>query len=238
MLKKTILLGALLLAPLAAFASELPGYPFIHVTGNAAQYVIPDVGELDFEVVASDTDPAAARTVVETRVTEIQALLQEQGLAADDVTVRDTRQTIRKGEGTPSEPVYQIRTAVHVIVSNLTKWRSVADALLAKPNLDNFMVDFSPGDREAVETALTNEAIKDASKRAAAIAAGFGRKLGPVSGVSTGALKNLTNAMGLVTADLRTNSRSSSATRVEKADIVNIVPMRFSQSVDVIFRIK
>jgi uncharacterized protein YggE len=238
MLKKSILLAALLFAPLAVFASELPAYPFIHVTGNAAQYVIPDVGELDFEVVASDTDPAAARTIVETRVTEIQALLQEQGLAADDVTVRDTRQTIRKGEGTPAEPVYQIRTAVHVIVSDLTKWMNVAGALLAKPNLDNFMIDFSPRDREAVETALTNEAIKDARKRADAIAAGFGRKLGPVSGVSTGALKNLTNAMGLLAADVRVNSRSSTAMRVEKVDIVNIVPMRYSQSVDIIFRIK
>jgi uncharacterized protein YggE len=105
MLKKSILLGALLFASIAAFASQLPEYPFIHVTGSATQFVIPDLGELDFEVVANDPDPAQARATVEARVAEIQALVQEQGLPADDLMVRDTRQTIRKNEGTDAAPV-------------------------------------------------------------------------------------------------------------------------------------
>ncbi|MGZ5202049.1 MAG: SIMPL domain-containing protein [Telluria sp.] len=239
MLRKSIAATALLLATFFAHASQLPEYPFIHVTGNASQYVIPDVGELDFEVVAANADPAAARETVEARVAEIQALVQAQGLSADDVMVRDTRQTIRKGEGTDANPVYQIRCAIHLNVSDLTKWQAIAGGLLATPNLDNFAIDFSPKDREQVETELTNDAIKDARKRAEAMAAGFGRKLGPVTGVSTGMLKNLTNSMGLLPSDFTRNTRSgTTGTRVEKADIVNIVPMRFSQTVDIIFRIR
>jgi uncharacterized protein len=239
MLKKTLALLLIALIPCLAAASQLPEYAFIHVTGNASQYVIPDVGELDFEVVAFNADPAVARETVEARVAEIQALVQEQGLSGDDVMVRDTRQTIRKGEGTEANPVYQIRCAIHLNVSDLTKWQAIAGALLAKPNLDNFAIDFSPKDREQVEIALTNEAIRDARKRAEAMAAGFGRKLGPVTGVSSGMLKNLTNSMGLLPSDFsRNNTRPSNGMRVDKADIVNIVPLRFSQTVDIIFRIK
>ena len=61
--------------------------------------------------------------------------------------------------------------------------------------------DFSPADKQQVEMDLTNEAIKDARKHAEAMAAGFGRKLGLVTGVTTGSLKNLTNAMGLYPSD-------------------------------------
>jgi uncharacterized protein YggE len=238
MLKKSILLAALLFAPIAAFASQLPEYPFIHVTGSATQYVIPDLGELDFEIVANDTDPAQARATVEARVAEIQALVQEQGLPADDVGVRDTRQTIRKNEGTDAAPVYQVRCAIHLNVRDLTKWRPIAEGLLGKANLDNFATDFSPAERAQVEMMLTNEAIKEARKHAEAIAGGFGRKLGAVTGVTTGSLKNLTNAMGLYPSDFVNRSRGGGGNRMDKADIVNIVPQRYSASVDIIFRIK
>ena len=88
----------LLLATGAAHASPVPDYPFVHVTGSAFQAVVPDIGSLDFEIVAVDVDPAAARAVLETRVGEVRALMQQLGMDADDAHVREVRQGIRKDD--------------------------------------------------------------------------------------------------------------------------------------------
>jgi uncharacterized protein len=54
---------------------------------------MPDLGEIDVEVSAFDPSPEAAATLVQTRITEIKALLVEQGLpeAAAGIEVRDVR---------------------------------------------------------------------------------------------------------------------------------------------------
>lgn len=233
MLKKPILLLAFLFVPLAASASQLPEYPFIHITGSAVQFVPAELGELDFEVVANDADPAKARATVEERLAQIQALVQEQGLPADDVMVRDVRQNIKEGS-----QVYTVRCSIHLNVRDLGKWQAIAGGLVGMENLDNFATDFAPADKQQVEMDLTNEAIKDARKHAEAMALGFGRKLGQVSGVTTGALKNLTNAMGLYPTDFLNRARGGNPKRVEKSDIVGITMLRFAVAVDVIFRIK
>jgi uncharacterized protein YggE len=234
------LLGATLLAiaPLTVSASNLPEYPFIHVTGSAYSYVVPDIGALDFEIFASDADPAAARAAVEARIAEIRALYQEQGLSTDDVEIRDVRQNIRKGDEGAVAPVYQLKCTAHLTVRELTKWSAIAGGLLAKPNLDNFSVSFEASARDKIEMDLTAEAIKDARRRAEGMAAGFGRKVGPVTAVTSGALKNLTGAMGLVPVDYLSRRNSSDAAHVARSEIVNIVNLKFSQPVDVIFRIK
>jgi uncharacterized protein YggE len=235
--KKIAVIAGFALMPYAC-ASQLPEYPFIHVTGSASTYVVPDIGELDFEVVAADADPEAARATVEARIAELSALMEQQGLPLDDVQVRDMRQQIRKTEPAAAAPAYEVKCTVHLTVRDLTKWGAIAGGLLAKPNVDNFYTDFGTSERDRIEADLTNEAISDARRRAEAMAAGFGRKLGLVTAVTAGALKNLTAAMGLVQADFANRQNSSNAKRTARSDLVNVTSMKFMQPVDVIFRIK
>jgi uncharacterized protein YggE len=197
MLKK-IIVAALVLVPFAASASQLPDYPFIHASGNGFVYVAPDVGEIDFEISAHQADPEAARQVVEGRIAEVRALVAGLALPDADVEIRDVRKDIRKAE--PSQPgvvQYDIRCVVHIKVGDLSKWKALVSPLINMANLDGFMTGFDTSKREQVETELTGDAIKAARRKAEAIATGFGRKLGPVSAVSAGDLKNLTRAMGL-----------------------------------------
>jgi uncharacterized protein YggE len=234
--KKLVLVAGLALAPLAN-ASQLPEYPFIHVNGSARTYAIPDIGEIDFQVVAADADPAVARATVEARLVEIRALLEEQGLEADAADARDLRQDIRKG-GDAAAPVYEIRCTVHLRISDLTKWGAIAGGLAAKPNLDGFYTEFGSTERDKIEADLTAKAILDARHRAEAMAASFGRKLGPVTGVTPAALKNLTGAMGLVQLDAFRRQNATNPQKPARGDLVNISPLEFGQSVDIIFRIK
>jgi hypothetical protein len=69
------------------------------------------------------------------------------------------------------------------------------------------------------------------------MAAGFGKKVGAVSAVSSGQLRNLTHAVGLLPGDLRLRNRSVDAPSADK-DFLAIEVLRWSQTVDVIFRIK
>lgn len=236
MVSKFALLAAAALCFTSASASQLPDYPFIHVSGSATTYVMPDIGTIDFEIVAVDADPAAARDVIESRVAEVRALMEQQGLQASDVEVRDVRQEQPKGDG-GGALLYELRCAVHVNVREIAKWTAFAGGLLGKANLTAFATAFDTSEREKIEADLMAQATRDAQRRAQSIAAGFGRKLGPVTGVTPGALKNLANAMGLVATDF-TYRRDSRAQRVDNREILTIKAFPLVQSVDVVFRFK
>jgi uncharacterized protein YggE len=238
-LKKFALICALALVPIAALA-QLPSYPFVHVTGHASVVAPPDLGTIDFLILASDVDPAAARKVIEARVAEVRALVEAQGLPLDDVDIRDVRQEIRKGDAGAgvASPVYDLRCGVHLNVRDLSKWQAIAGELLAKPNLDAFSTAFDISNREEIEAQLVTAAIADARRRAGVMVAGFGRKLGPVTAATPGALKNLSTTMGLVRADFFDRNRSSNAQTVPREQILVINSLRFEQPIDAVFRIK
>lgn len=235
MLKKVLMCSLIALLPFTAGAAELPAYPFIHVSAIGTMAIMPDVGEIEFEITARDADPAAAMQVVAARVAEVRALMTETGVADDSLEVRDMRKEIMKGD--PSAVVYEIRSGVKVKVSDLSKWKSIMAPLLDKPNLDGFTTTFDSSERVKVEAELMAEAIKTARRKADAIAAGFGRKVGAVSGVSNSELKNMTRAMNLAPLDFyqRSDGRREGPDRTELL-MVNL--LKLAQPVDVIFRIK
>jgi uncharacterized protein YggE len=238
MLKKIIAV-AVLAVPFIASASQLPDYPFIHASGNGLVYVAPDVGEVDFEISGQQDDPEAARKMVEGRIAEVRALVAGLGLPDADVEIRDVRKEIRKGDrAQPGVVVYDIKCGVHIKVSDLSKWKSLVAPLIDMPNLDGFMTGFDLSKREQVEAELTGEAIKAARRKGEAMAAGFGRKLGAVSGVSTGDLKNMTRALGLAAAEPMRFTRPEGRSQYDRDTLLMITLMKMSQSVDVIFRIK
>ena len=225
--------------PVSVLASDLPSYPFIHATGTAFSFVLPDLGEIDFDVSVFDPSPEAATLLVQTRITEVKALLVEQGLpeAAAGIEVRDVRKEIRKGaEQDPANPQYLIKASVHINVADLSKWPAVMRPLLAMPNLDAFAVTFGATERIRLEEELMGEAVKDAQRKADAMARGFGKRVGAVAGISSDQLKNLGNAVGLVPSDRfqRANSRQ----RQNPDDMLMVTVMKMGQTVDAVFRIK
>ncbi|HEU4376020.1 MAG TPA: SIMPL domain-containing protein [Telluria sp.] len=239
MLKKIIAV-AVLAVPCIASASQLPDYPFIHASGNGMVYVAPDVGEVDFEISAQQEDPEAARKVVEARIAEVRALVAALGLPEADVEIRDVRKEMRKGERTSAgAAMYDIKCGVHIKVSDLLKWKALVAPLVDMPNVDGFMTGFDTSKREQVEVELMGEAIKAARRKAEAMAAGFGRKLGAVAGVSPGDLKNVTRAMGMAAAEPTRFTRTPEGrNQYDRDALLMIALMKMSQSVDVIFRIK
>ena len=243
MFKRLALLAAVsavfaVFAVVPAIAAEFPDYPFIHTSGTGFTYVAPDMGEIDFEISLFNAEPEAARQAVEARIAEIRALLTSNGIAAADIDIRDVRRDIRKGDPVQAgAPLYDLKCGVHIKVTDLSKWKALVGGLIAMPNLDGFMIGFDSSRREQIEGELTAEALKNARRRAEAMALGVGRKLGPASAVSSGDLKNITRAVGLGGAQQQAY-RNPVRPDPDREGLLMIVPMKMTQSVDVLYRMK
>ncbi|KGF83104.1 hypothetical protein IA69_02425 [Massilia sp. JS1662] len=231
----------LLLASSGAGASSLPEYPFVHVTGSAFLTVVPDIASLDFEIVVTDADPAAARAVLEARVGEVRDLAQQLGIGADDLVVREVRQGIRKEERAANgAPVYELRCDVHINVRNVANWAALAGGLLGKPNLDGFATSFDRSDMDTIHDELVTQAIQDARRRADVMAAAGGRRVGGLMGATADALKNLSTAMGLERAEFRRDGGGGRARAqdVDREQLLAVTALKLRQPVDVIFRLE
>lgn len=236
MLKKVAVAAVLCLAQGAVGAADLPAYPFVHVQGQGMTYAVPDVGEIEFEVSAIDADPQQARTLVEERLAAVRSLLATHAVPEENITVRDVRRDMPKGEPAAA-PTYHLKCNVRIKVTTMASWKDIVLGLLSMPNLDEFGVAFDVSNRAEVERELMADAIKNARKKAADMAAGVGRKLGPAGGVSMGEIRNLSRAMGLTSADFQTH-RPARDVSSDRASLATINVIRMGQSVDVIYQLK
>jgi uncharacterized protein YggE len=231
----------LLLATGGAGASPVPDYPFVHVTGSSFQATMPDIASLDFEIVAPDADPAAARAVIEARVGEVRDLARQLGIDADDIVVREVRQGIRKEERAANgAPVYELRCDVHINVRNVANWAALAGGLLGKPNLDGFASAFDRTDMDKIHDELVTQAIQDARRQADVMAAAGGRRVGGLMGATPDALKNLSTAMGLERVEFRRNEGAgrARAQEVDREQLLAVPALKLRQPVDAIFRLE
>jgi uncharacterized protein YggE len=244
MLKKSlsaVLCAATVLsATTPACADALPAYSFVHVSGSAFQGMMPDIGALDFEIVATDADPAAARAVLDARLGEVRALMQTLSIDPDDEQMREVRQSVKtEGQAAGAAPVYELRCEIHINVRNLGNWPALAGGLLGKPNLDGFASSFDISTAEQVDDQLVSAAIADARRRAAVIAAADGRRVGAMMAVTPGELKNLSTAMGLERGEFRSPRNSNVRPRpMDRDTLLTVQALKLSQPVDVIFRLE
>jgi uncharacterized protein YggE len=223
----------LLLLPLLASASPVPEYPFVHTNGSAYVTVIPDQGSIDFEVtVVAPTIDEAMATLTE-RSKAIQAVTNQNSIPVDDIELGDIKRVIAK-DGVSQE----LKLTAHINVRTLASWVPLVQGLVAIPNLEGFVTEFASSEKEKVTDELILEALKDAQRRATLIAKGVGRKLGPASGVSTGPLKNLGNAMGLVPSDFRERMPSTARPFRDIESLLTISALKWTINVDVVYRLK
>lgn len=215
------------LAP--AQAADLPNHPFIHVNAAANLHVMPDTGEIDFEIVSLDPDLEAAWKLVGERLESSRALLAQHGVAVEDISVQDLlRRPLKQGD---TVQAIETRAAVHATVRNLEGWTALIQALMTMPNVESLAVAFSRSDADKIEAELVSQALGAARLKAQNIARGIGARLGPANGVALAPLKNLSNAMGLATDGPRYSPVST------PGDPLLVTVQKLVQGVDVIYRI-
>jgi uncharacterized protein YggE len=152
------LAAALAVAALACLSSvhaaDLPAYPFIHVTAAADLHVMPDTGEIDFEIVTTDPDLDAAWKLVSERLTASRALLAQHGVAVEDISVQDLlRRPLKQGDRVEA---IETRAAVRATVRDLNGWTALIQTLMSMPNVESLAVAFSRSDADKIEAELVS----------------------------------------------------------------------------------
>jgi uncharacterized protein len=225
----------LLVLPMFASAAPMPDYPFVHAGGTAYVTVIPDRGSIDFEVVAAAPVIEEAMTVLAERSKAIQAVIRQYDIAPEDIELGEIKR-VRTRDGKGEE----LKITAHINVRTLANWVPLVQGLVAITGLDGFVTEFASSEMDKIVDELTVEALRDAQRRAKVIAAGVGRKLGPATGVSTGQIKNLGTAMGLVPSDFRTytGARDGGRPSSDVEALLTISALKMNLNVDVVYRLK
>lgn len=233
-----VFLAAAGLAAAPILAADLPSHPFIHVNGSAEFYVMPDLGEIDIDIVSLDTDPDAAWKEVNDGLETVRALFVQHGVAMDDILVQDIVRRPRKVEVLPEgQPLpMDTRVSIHLTVRDLGQWTPLLRSLLVMKNIESLAVTFNRSDRDKIEDDLLDEALGKAKLKAQKIAKGVGARLGAATGVSVGSLKNLSHAMGMASDPFARNVGERRASP-KGSEMALVQAMRLGQSVDVIYRI-
>ncbi|TDK65247.1 SIMPL domain-containing protein [Sapientia aquatica] len=219
-------------------ASQLPDYPFIHVTGNADVYVQPDLGQISFEITTSSDQAEQATEQAAAINAEIVALLEQLQIPLTDLTiyaVQKKSRTMEAIDGKPARVIVEVKQGMQIDVHDLSKWELLTPPLLAKENLGNFDATFDYTKRKQAREDLIVEAINHAKQNGTIIAESFGRHLGAVAAVSSGRLMNLGAELNLVS-----NPYFDDAPRRENSirNFSSPAAIKIVQSVDVIFKIK
>jgi uncharacterized protein YggE len=237
MLKRFAALLLLAAAAVPGMAADLPTHPFIHVSAAADIKMMPDTGEIDFEVVSSDQDAEAAWKLVTERLAASRALFASHGIAPEDVTVQDILRRPRKTEApADTPPQMDTRVAVNVTVRDMGAWSALVQALMTMKDVESLAVAFSRSDRDQIEAELVAQALANAKVKAQNIARGIGAKVGAATGVSLGSLKNLSNAMGMATDPNGRYSGGGGGAGAPR-DLSLVAAITLVQGVDVVYRI-
>jgi uncharacterized protein YggE len=236
--------AALALPASSAAASSLPEYAFAHVTGNSFRVEMPDIASLDFQIVASGTDPAAARATIDERMAEVRELMQKLSIDVEDLQVREVRQGVRKERAADGAPVYELSCDVKINLRNVANWPALAGGLLGKPNLDSFAADFDLSTMDKVTDEMVAEAVADARHHADVMAAASGRRLGPAMAVTNDAIRRLGTNLGLERDELRAERKqgrrpaNQSAEQIDRDVFIMVQMLKLRQSVDMVYRLE
>ncbi|MDC8757730.1 SIMPL domain-containing protein [Janthinobacterium fluminis] len=237
MLRPAALSFALLCCHAAACASPLPDYPFVSASGKAEQWLAPDIGELQFDVVAQRRDGALALAEVEEASAALAAQFAAAGVDAADIDAFELgKKSVAVVAQAGEELAFSTAISRHftVRVRDLRAWPDYIAALLAHKAVDNLGVAFDRVDRAQVEQRLLLEAAQNARRTAADLAQAFGRKPGAAVAISRTPPDKLGGAFGFAGAAAETAAARTPAARG------NAVPaaIQFGQTVHAVFRLK
>jgi len=185
----SLALFVLFAASTAAFAQTAgpPPEPQITTQGDAVLKLAPDQAWVSMTVEARDGKAAEARKQAAALMTTVQTALKAAGIPADAIkTVSFSLQPQMEWQANRARVKdYLARNEINVRVDNLDLIGDVLDSAgsLKTPASSSIAIGglrFDVKDRESAERNVLGMAVKDALRRAQAIAAGAGRSPGSI----------------------------------------------------------
>ena len=195
---KRFLLSSLLLLPLSVFAEGgLPNQPYIYVAGKAEIETPADMAKIFFDVVARNADQVKANQEVQAKAAKILALLNQRGVAENDVTAQDLRsEPIFEQEETYSRKGnkivgYSITRSFMIKLRKLGAFAKLVDELIAFGGLEFSQIEAGLSNKKELEDQVWDNALIDARERAEKTLKKMGMKIDSIFALSPSAFPEI-----------------------------------------------
>ncbi len=188
-MKKSILtiILLILLSVGRGLASDIPGFPFVNVTGEAEQEVSPDIARIGFEVLLFDEDPVKALFSMEKRSDELMTLFKKFGIENKDVVAYEiNKRTLRQEKDYVELKIlgYELTRQVMVTIHHLDKFDALMTQLIELKNVTNIQTGFDTKKRKELEAELIKKSAHKARQQADLLAKGFGTEISSVYAIT------------------------------------------------------
>lgn len=181
-----------LLLWVGAANAQVSGGPFIAVHGEAREEVVPDVFPLEVTLTETSTDAAGTQAKIEALAAEVLAIAERMNVEDSDLRVANL--TISPDYDYDDDSNRQVFLGntysrdIEVRFHALDDLRKFISALPEDKALRIDTKSFEASRAADIKRGLLQKAISDARATAEALAAGVGRKLGPVHTISNQSL--------------------------------------------------
>lgn len=182
------LLLAIMAVSVPAAAQSISGAPYLAVHGEAREEVVPDLFPLALSLSETSKDISGTQERIEALAMQILAIADRMKIAESDLTVANL--AISPEYDYDNEKEEQIflgnsyQREIKVRFHSLDRMREFIAALPADKMLKVDTGKFESSRADVMRRELLKKAIENAHDIATALAAGVGRKLGPVHTIS------------------------------------------------------
>jgi uncharacterized protein YggE len=242
MLRMKVLLTTLAALTSLAFADGLPTVPYLYVLGSAEVEKKPDMVSLRFKLTEINKDAAVANKAVQAQAVKVFELLKATGIADEDVIANEISSDAEFDEAEKNRRVgkflgYRVVREFTAKVRDVVKFPKLVNDLFAVKvgYFEGITEEYSKAKEVTGETWET--ALKNARIEADKMAKAGGMKVDSIWAVSSEAFRSI---QGRILGENTSYPVASGPAPERKADAApeyRLAPVRFSQSVHVIYLI-
>jgi uncharacterized protein YggE len=185
----------------AAFATDIPDYPFVFVVGKADIDKPPNIATCTLAVRAIDQDPGKAQSTVDGRLKSILATLSAKQVSPNDVESFNVYKRILTNENSDKALAtirgYDVSRSLKFTARQLDSLPAIEESLVGSANVENVTCQFDRTDRAAIEAELLAKAIQSARSQADKMAEPLGRHVSAAAAVSRSPFDSIAASLGL-----------------------------------------
>lgn len=229
----------------AAFAAEIPDYPFVFVTGKADTKAAPDIAFCSLTVRAREQESDKAASIVHDRVESVLATLRANHVAAGDIESFNIEKQVltneNEGKGPATIRGYDVWRDIKFTVRKLESIAPIEVTVIKTQNITNIGCQFDRTDRAALEADLMTKALQSARTEADKLVGPLGRRVNGAVAVSKVPFDSIAGSFGLGGGYAekfdRMFKRSTGGDELHGEDLLVPAAIHVSVSVNVLFKL-
>jgi uncharacterized protein YggE len=191
----------LLICASAAFAADIPDYPFVFVVGHADIDTPPDIATCTLTLRSIDQDPGRAESTVDERLKSVLATLSAKHVSPADIESFNINKQILMNEYNDKGPAiirgYDVSRSLKFTARQLDSLPAIESSMAGAPNIENINCRFDRKDRAALEADLLTKALQSAKDQAGKLAQPLGRHVTAAVAISKSPFDSIAASLGL-----------------------------------------